>query len=133
MPVNRQVAEVLPDIADQPESLFPNAIGVHIAGLPLRKRIAVHFDQAVTMTNWIRLPFTLAATFPRFLFPRMRGKVEISSAAPGVAKVSLDTAYTPPLGKVGERLDELGLYRVATRSVVELAEAIAARLRKAAS
>ena len=110
---------------------FPRTIGVHIAGVPVRKRVAVEFGEAVKTSTWAAIRVNWRATFPQKLFPTMHGKVALSPAGKESTKVTVSGAYTPPLGRLGENLNETLMHGIAERTVAELAEAVGRRLGRA--
>jgi hypothetical protein len=62
----------------------------------------------------------------------MEGKVSLSPAGQDSTKLAVSGVYEPPLGRLGEDLNEALMHGVAERTVRELAESIARRLLKAA-
>ena len=126
--IGRPLGEVTHQLITGGNSWFPDSVRVHLAGLSLKKRVAVQFGQFAETTTWAAMRFTLKATYPETFFPAMRGKISLVSAGVGVTTLSLTASYTPPFGRTGERLNELALHWIATRSIRELAEAIANRL-----
>ncbi len=106
-------------------------VGVHLAGVPVRKRVTVELGDPVKTSTWTVIPLTWKATFPKKLFPEMTGKIELAPVDKGVTRLTVSGMYQPPLGKLGEQLDEALLHSVAEGTVKELAESIASRLEKA--
>ena len=107
---------------------FPRRIGVHVAGVPVRRRVAVEFGEAVRTSTWAVVRVDWRARFARRLFPTMEGKVSLSPIGKGRSKLTVSGVYEPPLGRLGEELNEAVLHSVAEQTVKELAESIAARL-----
>lgn len=110
---------------------FPRTIGVHIAGIPVRKRVAVEFGEAVKTSTWAAIRVNWRATFPQKLFPTMQGKVALSPAGKEWTKVTVSGAYRPPLGRLGEDLNEAVMHGIAEKTVQELAESVGRRLDRA--
>jgi hypothetical protein len=106
-------------------------VGVHVAGVPVRKRVTVELGEPVKTSTWTVIPLTWKATFPQKLFPEMTGKIELAPVDKDVTRLTVSGMYQPPLGKLGEQLDEALLHSVAEGTVKELAESIASRLEKA--
>ncbi len=106
-------------------------VGVHVAGVPVRKRVTVELGDPVKTSTWTVIPLTWKATFPKRLFPEMTGKIEMAPVDKGVTRLTVSGMYQPPLGKLGEQLDEALMHSVAEGTVKELAESIAGRLEKA--
>jgi hypothetical protein len=88
----------------------------------------VEIGQAVKTSTWAVVPISWKTTFPEKLFPVMTGKIEVAPSSKGETRLTVSGMYEPPLGKLGEELDEALLHNVAQGTVRELAEAIAAKL-----
>jgi hypothetical protein len=138
--VQHPVKEVSAALAEGPQAWFPHmggknaaTIGVHIAGVPVRKRVTVEFGEPVKTSTWTVIPITWRATFPKKLFPEMTGKIELAPSDKDVTRLTVSGMYQPPLGKLGEQLDEALMHNVAEATVKELAESIGERLEKAIS
>src|SRR6266581_5864302 len=50
------------------------AVGIHVAGVPVRKRVVVELGEPVKTETWTVLPVSWKATFPEQLFPEMTGR-----------------------------------------------------------
>jgi hypothetical protein len=138
--VQHPVNEVSAALAEGPQKWFPrlggknvSAVGVHVAGVPVRKRVVVELGEPVKTATWTVVPLTWRATFPKKLFPEMTGKIELAPTDKDVTRLTVSGMYQPPLGKLGEQLDEAVMHNVAEATVKELAESIATRLEKAIS
>jgi len=125
-------------LLDGPRKWFPRIgdknvtrVGVHVAGVPIRKRVAVELGEPVKTSTWTVIPLTWKATFPEKLFPEMTGKIELSPSDTDVTRLTVSGMYEPPLGSLGRQLDQALMHNVADATVKELAESIAARLEKA--
>ena len=105
-----------------------STVGVHIAGIPVRKKVEVELGEPVKTTTWTVIPLSWKATFPRRLFPMMTGKIELAPVDKNVTRLTVSGMYEPPLGRVGRQLDEALMHKVAEATVQELAESIAKRL-----
>jgi hypothetical protein len=110
-----------------------STIGLHVAGVPVRKKVEVAIGQAVKTSTWAVRPITWKATFPVKLFPEMTGKIELTASGKDETRLTVSGMYEPPLGKLGGQLDEALMHNIAEGTVRELAESIAERLEKAAS
>ena len=125
-------------LLEGPRKWFPrigdknvSRVGVHVAGVPIRKRVTVELGEPVKTSTWTVIPLTWKATFPEKLFPEMTGKIELSPSDPDVTRLTVSGMYQPPLGGLGRQLDQALMHNVAEATVKELAESIAARLDKA--
>ena len=126
-PINVVSAALL----EAPAKWFPKAVGIHLAGVPLRKKVAVDFGDAAHTSTWAVVPVTWKATFPVKLFPAMTGKVAVAPASKEETRLTVSGMYDQPLGELGERLNEAAMHKVAERTVRELAESIAGKLSRA--
>jgi hypothetical protein len=106
-------------------------VGLHVAGVHLRKRVTVDVGDPVKTSTWTVIPLTWKATFPEKLFPVMTGKIELAPVDQNVTRLTVSGMYEPPLGRLGKQLDEALLHNAAEGTVKELAESIAQRLDKA--
>ena len=129
--ISRPIQEISAALLDTPSKWFPKSVGLHVAGVPVRKRVTVEFGEPVKTTTWAVVPVTWKATFPQKLFPVMHGKVDVSPVTRDETKLTVSGMYEPPLGKLGEQLDEVVMHSVAEGTVKELAESLAGRLGKA--
>ncbi len=110
---------------------FPKSVGLHVAGVPVRKKVTVEFGEPARTSTWAVVPVTWKATFPEKLFPMMTGKVDVAPVSKDETRLTVSGMYEPPLGKLGEQLDEALMHHFAEGTVRELAESIAAALEKA--
>jgi len=108
-----------------------SSVGLHVAGVRVRKNVVVEMGEPVTTATWTVIPINWRATFPKQLFPEMNGKIELAPTDPNVTRLTVSGMYEPPLGRIGEQIDEALMHNVAQGTVRELAESIAERLEKA--
>lgn len=113
-----------PHMSDQKTS----AVGLRIAGVPLRKKVMVEVGAPVLAGQWTEIPVTWRATFPQKLFPVLVGKVELAPIDPRYTRLTVSGVYQPPLGRIGEQLNEVLMHNVAEATVRDLAESIAQRI-----
>ena len=127
------VSEVL---TTDPAKWFPGlsgrkaSVGIHVAGMPLQKKVSVEIGEPVKTSTWAVVPVTWKATFPERLFPVMTGKIEVAPVDKDETRMTVSGMYEPPLGKLGEQIDEALMHAVAEGTVKELAETIAKRLNR---
>jgi hypothetical protein len=107
------------------------SVGLHVAGVPVHKRVTVEVGEPVKTSSWTVIPLTWKATFPEKLFPVMTGKIELAPVDKNVTRLTVSGMYEPPLGRLGKQLDEALMHNAAKATVKELAESIAQRLAKA--
>ncbi|HET6309657.1 MAG TPA: hypothetical protein VFH00_01480 [Candidatus Nitrosotalea sp.] len=136
--IDRPVAVCTEALLNGPHKWFPrlgksgvSSVGIHVSGIPVRKRVVVELGEPVKTTTWTVIPMTWQATFLQDLFPVMRGRIEIAPVEKGVTRLTVSGRYVPPLGRLGKRLDQAMMHEVAERTVKELAESIATRLDRA--
>jgi hypothetical protein len=138
--IDHPVAACTEALMSGPRKWFPRltdksvgSVGVHIAGVPVRKRVAVTVGEPVKTATWTVIPLEWKATFPEHLFPSMTGKIELAPVDKNVSRLTVSGMYEPPLGKLGKQLDETMMQGIADATVKELAEAIAKRIEAAVS
>ena len=126
--IQRPVNDISAALLDSPSKLFPKSVGVHIAGVPVRKRVDIQVGEPVKTSTWAVIPISWKATSIQKLFPVMNGKLEVAPSSKEETRLTVSGMYEPPLGRLGEQLDEALLHRVAEGTVRELAESIAKKL-----
>lgn len=133
--VSHPVAVCTVILANGPRKWFPqlsdqkfSAVGPRIAGVPVRKKVVVEVGAPVSVGQWTEIPVTWRATFPQKLFPVLVGKVELAPIDPRVTRLTVSGVYQPPLGKIGEQLNEVLLHGVAEETIKDLAESISHRV-----
>ena len=104
------------------------SVGIHVHGIPVRKRVVVSVGEPVKTSTWTVIPLDWRATFPEQLCPKLAGRIELSPIDKDVSRLTVSGRYQPPLGKVGRRLDETLMKGVAETTVRELAQSIAQRI-----
>ncbi|HEY4912872.1 MAG TPA: hypothetical protein VIJ91_03015 [Candidatus Dormibacteraeota bacterium] len=109
------------------------AVGASVAGIVLRKQVAVEVGLPVTTGDWTEIPVTWRATFIEKLFPVMVGKVELAPVDARTTKLTIGGMYEPPFGPLGRRLNDAFMHTVAEATVSDLARSIAERLEAAVS
>ena len=126
--IRKPIQQVSDSLLESPANWFPKSVGVHVAGVPVRKRVNVQFGEPVKLSTWAVVPISWQPTFGRKLFPVMNGKVDVAPVSKDETRLTVSGMYEPPLGKLGEQLDEALMHRVAEGTVRELAEQIASKL-----
>jgi len=138
--IDHPVAACTEAFMSGPRKWFPRlsgknvgSVGIHIAGVPVRKRVAVTVGEPVRTATWTVIPLDWKATFPEHLFPSMTGRIELAPVDKNVSRLTVSGMYEPPLGKLGKQLDETVMQGIADATVKELAESIAKRIEAAVS
>ena len=136
--VDQPVAACTDVLMSGPKKWFPRlssknvgTVGTHIAGVPVHKRVTVELGEPVKTSTWTVIPLNWKATFPEKLFPTMTGKIELAPVDTNTTRLTVSGMYKPPLGRLGEQLEETLMGGVAESTVKELAESIAKRLESA--
>jgi hypothetical protein len=83
--------------------------------------------------QWLVVPVAWRATGPGPLFPVMDGKLTVRPLGPRSARLTLSGTYEPPMGALGQQLDEVALHQVAEATVRDLVERIAERISELAA
>jgi hypothetical protein len=127
--IQRSVQQVSSELLDSPSTWFPRSVGLHIAGIPVRKRVQLLIGEPESTSTWAAIPIWWQPTFGRKLFPVMNGKLEVAPAGKDETRLTVSGMYEPPLGRLGEELDRTLMHNVAEGTVKELAESIAKKLK----
>ena len=107
-------------------------VGIHVAGVPVRKKVTVEVGKPSKTSSWAVVPISWKATFAEKLFPVMTGKIELAPSGKDETRLTVSGMYEPPLGKLGARVDEALMHNVAEGTVRELAKSIADNLNRSA-
>jgi hypothetical protein len=110
------------------DALGETEVGPHVAGIGLRKKVAVEVGPVVTTGDWTEIPVTWKATFIEKLFPVMTGKVELAPVDGRTTRLTVCGMYEPPFGPLGKQVDDAFMHKVAEATVADLAESIARRI-----
>ena len=130
--IQQPVKTLSETLLHDPAKWFPRSVGVHVGGVPVRKRVTIQFGEPVKTSTWAVIPISWKPTFGRKLLPVMNGKVDLSPVSTDETRLTVSGMYEPPLGRLGEQLDEALMHNVAEGTVKELAELIAQRLQESA-
>jgi hypothetical protein len=138
--IDQPIAACTEALMGGPRKWFPRlsiqnvgSVGVHIAGVPVRKRVVVTVGEPVRTATWTVIPLDWKATFPEQLFPSMNGRIELAPVDKDISRLTVSGMYEPPLGKLGKQLDETVMQGIADATVKDLAESIAKRIEAAVS
>ncbi|TMD07194.1 MAG: hypothetical protein E6J02_07435 [Chloroflexi bacterium] len=104
------------------------AVGFHIAGMPVRKRVDVAIGDPSVTGDWVTIPIYWKPTFPAGLFPVFDGRLTLVPHAPGHSRLTISGLYEPPFDSLGRTLDEAMMHSAAEATLKELAESIGAGL-----
>jgi hypothetical protein len=136
--IDQPVAACTEVLMGGPKKWFPRlssknvgTVGTHIAGVPVHKRVTVELGEPVKTSTWTVIPVSWKAAFPEKLFPTMTGRIELAPVDKSTTRLTVSGMYQPPLGRLGQQIDETLMRGVAKSTVKELAESIAKRLESA--
>ena len=91
---------------------------VHAGFAGLRKQVSVQSLPAYLRGDTTVIPIRWVATGPvADLFPPLDANVELDPAEGRTSQLALRGSYRPPLGRVGESLDQVLLHQVAGATV----------------
>jgi hypothetical protein len=105
-----------------------SAVGPQVAGVGIRKKVAVEFGEPVAAGSWTEVPISWKATSIHKLFPVMTGKIELAPGDSRNTRLTVCGMYEPPFGQLGKHVDDAFMHRVAEATVRDLAESIGKRL-----
>jgi len=126
--IQRPVQDVSAALFESPSKWFPKSVGVHIAGVPVRKRVDISLGDPVKTSTWAVIPISWKATSIQKLFPVMHGRLEVAPSSKDETRLTVSGMYEAPLGRLGEEIDQALMHNVAEGTVKELAESIAKKL-----
>ncbi len=133
--IDQPVEECSAALARGPRTWFPrlqagNAsnVGLRVAGVSVRKRVSVQLGEPETKGEWTNVPISWKATFPEQLFPVLVVRLELAPVEKTVTRLTVSGMYEPPLGRLGELIDDAIMHTVAEATVREVTESIAKQL-----
>jgi hypothetical protein len=97
-------------------------------GVPVRKQVVLHTGAPDCSPRRMIVPLSVEALGTPGLFPRLEGELELAPFDDHLTQLTLRGRYRPPLGTVGEHLDEALLHRVTEAGIKDLLDQVAARL-----
>lgn len=99
----------------------------------LAKQVRLVAGSPVQEHGRLRVPIRWRATGPGFLFPTMDGELEASSWNGRATLLCLQVEYKPPLGRLGQVIDEHVLYGIALSTLGAFRDGITIKLERMAS
>ena len=103
-----------------------------IGKVEVGKQVRVTLGEALLEPGACWLPMRWRATKGgAWLFPHMKGKLEIQALSESECQLSLIGDYTPPLGTFGAIADLLVMHQVAEASVCAFVQGLKARIEQA--
>ena len=133
--INRPADQCAEVLERGPRTWFPRLagdgraeVGMRIAGISVHKKVTVELGEPERKGDWTKVPISWKATFPERLFPVLVGRLELVPVDREVTRLTVSGMYEPPLGRVGELIDDAVMHSVAEATVSEVAESIARQL-----
>jgi hypothetical protein len=133
--IDRSVEECARLLERGPRTWFPRLegdgksdVGLRVAGVSIRKGVTVALGEPENRGDWTDVPISWKATFPERLFPVLTGRLELVPVEKQVTRLTVSGMYEPPLGRLGELIDDAVMHTVAEATVRELTESIAGQL-----
>ena len=134
--IDRSVDHCVELLQRGPRTWFPRLrgdgksdVGLRVAGVTIRKRVAVQLGEPEDRGQWTNVPVSWKATFPERLFPVLTGRLELVPVGSEETRLTVSGMYEPPLGRLGALIDDAIMHGVADATVRELTESIAEQLR----
>ncbi|MHB1710365.1 MAG: hypothetical protein ACYCV7_03025 [Acidimicrobiales bacterium] len=92
------------------------------------KTIHVEVGQPCTHDDTVGIPLIWEAVGAPGLFPRLDANVELAPLSASLTQLTFFGSYSPPLGKLGRKLDNLLLHRVAELTIRAFLQDMASRI-----
>jgi hypothetical protein len=146
VPIDQPADSVRRELLEPPERWLPASVasplgerrylarvGFKAAAARVSKQVELSVGAPDVQGDWLLVPVTWRATGPRQLFPALDGKLTVQPLGPHSSVLWMGAMYTPPLGAVGRQLNEVALHNVASATVQDFVEGVAARLAELAA
>ncbi|HEX6349132.1 MAG TPA: hypothetical protein VF160_07045 [Candidatus Dormibacteraeota bacterium] len=105
-------------------------VGFTVGRASIRKRVRVRFGETEPIGQWIRIPVSWSAEPAEGLFPTLEGYLQLEPISPEESKLSLRANYEPPLGRLGQAIDDAALHNVARATITDFLDALRAQVLK---
>ena len=100
------------------------SVGFKVGPAPIRKRVRLEVGPPEHLGQWTRLPVSWKASPGEFLFPVLEGYLQLEPITPQESKLSLKANYQPPLGRLGQAIDEAAMHGVARATVKDYVDLV---------
>ncbi len=90
----------------------------------IAKTVSLDVGRPVRTPNQTTIPLAWRATGPAVLFPEMNADLTVARLGPDMTQLGFSGSYDPPLGLVGQKMDEALLHRIAEASVKSFVDRI---------
>ncbi len=146
VPIDQPVASVRRELLEAPERWLPSSVkgplderrylarvGFRAVGARVSKEIELTVGTPETPGDWLVIPLSWRATGPTQLFPVLDGKLTVQPLGPHSSILWIGAMYEPPLGALGHEMNEVALHNLASATVEDFVESVAARLSELAA
>jgi hypothetical protein len=107
------------------EGLSRTAMSPGVAGIGPWGKLDVEVGEPVSAGSRTEVPVIWHAAYIKHLYPVMTGNVELAAVSDRVTRLTVCADYEPPVGRLGEQIEDPLLHEVAQATVKDLAESIA--------
>jgi hypothetical protein len=146
VPIDQPVREVRRELLGPPERWLPASVGDPLGEGRYLVRVGFkapvgRIGKQVELTvgppeapgDWLVVPVAWHATGPGGLFPVLDGKLTVQPLGPHSSTLWMGAIYEPPLGGLGHELDDVALHNVASATIEDFVQGVAARLSELAA
>ncbi|HXM58005.1 MAG TPA: hypothetical protein VOB72_21590 [Candidatus Dormibacteraeota bacterium] len=144
--INEPAHSVRRELLEPPERWLPASVasnvgdgrylvrvGFHAAAAHIAKQVELTLGTPEQPGQWLVIPVGWRATGPGQLFPVLDGRLTLQPLGPHSSTIWLGATYQPPLGALGRELDAAVMHNVATATIRDFVEGVAARLAELAA
>ena len=122
----------LPDAVQRAADSDPS-VGFKVGPAAVRKRVRLVVGPPERLGDWLRIPLAWSARPAAPLFPVLDGYLQLQPLTPRESKLSLKATYQPPLGRLGQAIDDAALHTIARATVKDFVDAVRARVLEVAA
>jgi hypothetical protein len=139
--IDQPANEVRRELLGPPERWLPASVASPLGGRRYLARVGFRaltgrISKQVELTvgppeapgDWLVVPVAWRATGPDGLFPILDGRLTVQPLGPHSSTIWIGATYQPPLGGLGHELNDVALHNVASATVEDFVEGVAARL-----
>ena len=139
--IDQPANEVRRELLGPPERWLPASVTSPLGGRRYQVRVGFRalvgrVSKQVELTvgpaeapgDWLVVPVAWRATGPDGLFPVLDGKMTVQPLGSRSSTMWIGATYQPPLGWFGHELNDVALHNVASATVEDFLEGVAARL-----
>jgi hypothetical protein len=104
------------------------SVGFKVGPAAIRKRVRLELGVTERLGQWTRLPVAWKASPGGPLFPVLEGYLQLEPLTPHESRLTLKATYQPPLGRLGQAIDEAAMHAAARATVKDFVDSMLARL-----